>query len=83
MQKITDQVARHVLIWMKPKEHLRLECVVLIKLECNCTDGRDLSPVASDWRNGRVRPLFGPSLGRDWSMTVRRFIDTKDRLAVG
>jgi len=83
MQKITNQVARYVLIWMEPKEHLRLECVVLTESECNCTDSRDLSPVASDWRNGRVRPFFGPSLGRDWSMTVRRFVDTEKRLAVG
>ena len=71
MQKITDQVARHVLIRMQPKEHLRLECVVLAKPECYCTDRGDLSPVAPDWRNSRIRPFFGPSLGRDWDVAIR------------
>ena len=83
MQKITDQVARHVLIRMQPKEDLRLQRVILTEPKRNCTDSRDLSPVASDWRNGRIRAVFGPSLSRDWDVTVRRFVDTEDRLAVG
>jgi hypothetical protein len=71
MQKITDQVACHVLIRMQPKEHLRLEGVSLIEPECYCTDGRDLSPVAPDWRNGRIRAFFGPSLRRDRDVAIR------------
>ena len=70
MEKITDQVARHVLIGVEPKEHLRLECIVLAEPERNCANRRDLSPVAADWRNGRIGTLFGPALGRDWNVAV-------------
>jgi hypothetical protein len=70
MQKISDQVARHILIWVQPEEHLRLECVTLPEPERNCPNRRDLSPVAADWRNGRIGALFGPALGRDRNVTV-------------
>mgnify|MGYP007116969874 CR=1 FL=1 len=70
MQKITDQVTRHVLIGVQPEEHLRLEGVMLPEPERNCANRGDLSPVAADWRNGRVRPFFGPALGRDWDVAV-------------
>jgi len=83
MEKITNQVARHVLIRMEPKEHLRPELLVFTESECNCTDSRDLSPVTTDWRNGRIGPFFGPSLSRDGDVAVRRLINTKNRLAVG
>ena len=82
MQKITDQIARHVFGRVQPKEDLRLKRVILTEPERNGTDSRDLSPVASDWRNGRVRPFFGPSLGRNWNVTVRRLVDTENRLAI-
>jgi hypothetical protein len=71
MEKVTDQVACHILIRVKPEEHLRLKCIILTEPQRNCTDSRDLSPVAPDWRNGRVCPFLGPSLGRDWDVAVR------------
>lgn len=52
--EIENQVARYVLIWVLPKEHLRLESVILAEPERNRADSRDLSPVAPDWRNGRA-----------------------------
>jgi len=82
MQKITNQVTRHVLVGMQPKEHLCSESVALTEPECDCTDSRDLSPVATDWRNGRIGAFFGPPLSRDWDVAVRRLVDTENRLAI-
>lgn len=84
MQEITDEVAGDVRVGMESKEHLRLEGVVfVVEPQRNRPDGRDLSPVASDWRNGRIRLLFRPTLGRYWDVPIRRFVDAEDDLAVG
>jgi hypothetical protein len=58
VQEITDEMACDVRIRVKPKEHLRLECVFLVEPQGNCTDNRDLSPVAPDWRNIWIRTFF-------------------------
>jgi len=71
IQKIVGQVTCHVFIRVQPKEDLRLKLVILTEPERNSTDGRGLSPVRDNWRKGQIRSLFGPSLGRDWSVMVR------------
>jgi hypothetical protein len=38
VEEITDQIARHILIWMQPKEHLRLKGIILTKPQRNCTN---------------------------------------------
>ncbi len=39
VEEITDEVAGDVRVWMKPKEHLRLQSVVFAEPQRNRTDG--------------------------------------------
>jgi hypothetical protein len=82
MQEITDQMAIDILVGVESKEDLRLQRLIVVEPQGDRADGRDFSPVTSDWRNLWIGAFSGPSLGCDGSISIRRFIDTQDGFAV-